>query len=182
MRLMMTRMARMKESWCLMPLWWWCKVHDNIDSCTGVSCHLHRFIILQRFYHTYEMPLSFQCNIDLRIFHCNCFEVLIQYWFSGGIGKGSSRWKKVKRVKLQMEIFWNIPHFLFHYSGKFECPLVQIAGGVFIQYSKVEFKLQNTLQLHWNDITCQLSNCLNGMEISFRIELPIIYSIPLLCT
>ena len=52
--------------------------------------------------------------------------------------------------------FQILPLFLFHYSGKFECLLVQIAGGVFIQYSKVKFKLQNTFQLHWNDITFQL--------------------------
>ena len=49
------------------------------------------------------------------------------------------------------------------YSGKFECPLVQIEGRVFIQYFNVEFKLQNTLQLHWNDITSQLWNCPSGM-------------------
>ena len=100
MRLMMTRMARMKESWCLMHLWWWCKVHDNIDSCNGVSCHLHIFIILQRFYHTYEMPLSFQCNIDLRIFHCNCFEVLIQYCFFRRNWKGQKSMKKSKKSKI----------------------------------------------------------------------------------
>ena len=95
----------------MMPPWWLCKVNDNIDSCTGVSCHIHRFIILQRFCHTYEMPLSSQCNIDLRIFHCNCF--LIQYWFLGGTGEVRSWWEKVKgrsgtRWNCRWKIYWNI--------------------------------------------------------------------------
>ena len=91
--------------------------------------------------------------------------------FAGGTGKSRSRGKEVEMLLRKCEIASKktrfFSHFLFHYSGKLESPLVQIAGRVFIQYSKVEFKLQNTLQLHWNDITFQLWNCLNGMEISF---------------
>ena len=116
------------------------------------------------------------------------FAIILKFWsdLAGGTGKDRGRWKELKKVILkkrfnccQEKIFSDFANFLFHYSGKFECLLVQIAGGVFIQYSKVKFKLQNTFQLHWNDITFQLWNCLNGREISFRIELPNIYSIPM---
>ena len=89
------------------------------------------------------------------------------------------KWMTNSKIGFYKKANTNLFRFLLisSYSGKFECPLVQIEGRVFIQYFNVEFKLQNTLQLHWNDITSQLWNCPSGMEILFRIELLIIYAI-----
>ena len=89
--------------------------------------------------------------------------------------RGEKRKKHILRIFSQyfrIKVFEYLK-FLF----PFKCPSVR--RRVFIQYSKVQFKLQNTLQLHWNDITSQLRNCLNEMEISLSIEPPFKYLTPL---
>ena len=116
------------------------------------------------------LPLHRKANLNLQYIIMVLSSVLLNVR-GGGVRKEktySTHIQSKQRIKV-FEYF----KFLF----PFKCPSVR--RRVFIQYSKVQFKLQNTLQLHWNDITSQLRNCLNEMEISLSIEPPFKYLTPL---
>ena len=123
---------------------------------------LHTFIILQRFHQSSEMLLSFHCNTLLRNFLCNCFQVLIQYWFSGGTWKVRSRWEEVKGevwkdVKLQMEIFWNIlkySPFLVSLLRKVWMSTCSNSGRSFysIFQSQIQIAKYFTIALEWHNL------------------------------